>query len=113
MQRTDQRSTGTGEAIVARELIAETQALGYCSTCQRWSMRTGFGVRIYGPPREHPPAHVHIDKTGLVVIRLGTPETPPKVWRVYDMKDRDVLKAYRIVEKHHERIQQAWRAIHG
>ena len=75
----------------------------------------GFRVRIYGPPREHPPAHVHIEKgqTGLVVIRLGTPERPPKVWRVYDMKDRDVLKAYRIVEKHHERIRQAWRAIHG
>ena len=75
----------------------------------------GFRVRVYGPPREHPPAHVHVEKgkSGLVVIRLGTPETPPKVWRVYDMKDRDVLKAYRTVEKHHASILRAWRAIHG
>lgn len=31
----------------------------------------GFRVVVYGPPREHPPPHVHVEHgaKGLVVIR--------------------------------------------
>ena len=47
----------------------------------------GFVVRVYGPPREHPP--------------------------VYGMKGQDVVKAVRIVEKHHATIPATWRRIHG
>ena len=74
----------------------------------------GFRVLVYGPPREHPPPHVHVEKgpSGLAVIRLGTSISPPRVWAVYDMKDRDVVLASRLVERHHEAILQAWRAIH-
>jgi hypothetical protein len=75
----------------------------------------GFTIRVYGPPREHPPPHVHIERgtDELVVIRLGTSELPPAVWAVYEMKDRDVLRAFRLVEKHHVELEQAWRRIHG
>ena len=72
-------------------------------------------VRVYGPPREHPPPHVHVEhgKEELVVIRLGTQTSAPMVWAVYRMKRQDVLRAFRIVEKHHATIEQVWRKIHG
>ncbi len=75
----------------------------------------GFVIRVYGPPREHLPPHVHVErgKEELVVIRLGTPDVPPAVWAVYRMKSQDVLRAFRLVEKYHARIEQAWREIHG
>lgn len=75
----------------------------------------GFTVRIYGPPREHPPAHVHVEygQEELVIIRLGTTTSPPRVWAVYGMKDRDVLRAWRLVERHQVAILAAWRRVHG
>lgn len=75
----------------------------------------GFVVRVYGPPREHPPPHVHIErgKEELVVIRLGTSGGPPAVWAVYQMKSHDVVEAFRLVERHHALIEKAWRKIHG
>lgn len=75
----------------------------------------GFTIRVYGPPREHPPPHVHIErgKEELVVISLGTSGVPPTVRAVYRMKSQDVLKAFRLVEEHHAQIEQAWRRIHG
>lgn len=75
----------------------------------------GFKIRIFGPPREHPPAHVHVEHgpDGLVVIRLGTRQKPQEVWAVYGMKDRGVVKAYRLVEKHQALIRKAWRMMHG
>ena len=74
----------------------------------------GFVVRVYGPPREHPPPHVHVEhgKEELVVIRLGTRTSAPMVWAVYGTKRQDVLRAFRIVEKYHTTIEQAWRKIH-
>ena len=75
----------------------------------------GFIVRLHGPPREHPPPHVHVDKgkEGRAIIRLGTSDSPPKVWRVYDLRHRDVLRACQIVGKHHDLIHQVWRSLHG
>lgn len=75
----------------------------------------GFRIRVLGPPREHPPAHAHVEygTDGLVIVRLATPSSPAKVWSVYNMRDRDVLRAYRLVERHHELILAAWRRLHG
>jgi hypothetical protein len=75
----------------------------------------GFVVRVHGPPREHPPPHVHVElsQRELVIIRLDDGDHRPIVWAVYGMNARDVLKAYRIVEREHERIRQAWEALHG
>jgi len=77
--------------------------------------KEGFVIRVYGPPREHPPPHVHVERgpEEVVVIRLGTSGDPAKVWAVYGMKDRDVVRAFRLVERHLEEIQRAWREIHG
>jgi Domain of unknown function (DUF4160) len=77
--------------------------------------KDGFVVRVYGPPREHRPPHVHVERgpEAVVVIRLGTSGEPAKVWAVYGMKDRDVVRAFRLVERHLEEIQRAWREIHG
>lgn len=75
----------------------------------------GFAVRVLGPPREHPPPHVHIDKgsAGPVVIRLRMTDRPQKVWKNYDMKYEDVVKAFRIVEENHDLLMKAWEGIHG
>jgi hypothetical protein len=49
----------------------------------------------------------------LVVIRLRLTNRPQRLWRVYDMKDRDVIAAFRIVEEHHDRSMEAWERIHA
>jgi hypothetical protein len=74
----------------------------------------GFDVRIYLPPREHHPAHVHVVKAGgEVTIHLGTGSTPPSVVRVFGMRDADIVKAYRIVEEHQAEFLATWREYHG
>ena len=73
----------------------------------------GFVVRIHGPPREHPPPHVHVEYgSNVVVIRLGSVGESPAVWKVHGMRDSDVFRAFRLVEQHHDLIVSAWRAIH-
>ncbi len=69
---------------------------------------------VFGPPREHPPAHVHVYKgqESAVVIRLGIGAFPPTIWEGYDMHSRDVAVAYRLVEAH-QRLLNAWEQIHG
>ena len=39
--------------------------------------------------------------------------TVARVWRVYGMKDRDVVRAYRIVERHTDAIRKMWSVIRG
>ncbi len=75
----------------------------------------GFVLRIYGPPREHAPPHVHVERgrSDVVVIRLGLGGRPPKVWAVYGMNSQDVVRAYRLVERHADLIRTKWKEIHG
>jgi hypothetical protein len=73
----------------------------------------GFSVRIYLPPREHEPAHVHVVKdAGEVILLLGNASTPPAVPAVYGMQDHDALRAYRIVEAHQAMLRDMWRKYH-
>lgn len=74
----------------------------------------GFRIVVHGPPREHPPPHVHVKygTSGRLVLRLATATSPQKVWAVHDMMERDVRRAYRLVERHHEMLMQVWRDIH-
>lgn len=74
----------------------------------------GFRVKVFGPPREHGPAHVHVYKgrQSVVVIRLPSPTAPLAVWAVYDMRPADVVAAFRLVEAHAETLQRAWELIH-
>ncbi len=81
----------------------------------------GFAVRIYLPPREHWPPHVHVVRDdGEVVIWLGDGRTPPSVREVSPsvrevcrMRDKHVVQAFRIVEAHHDELLTAWRTYHG
>jgi hypothetical protein len=74
-----------------------------------------FRIRVLGPPREPPPPHVHVEKDaeGLVVIRLRIGDRPLLVWQVFNLRNDDVVAAYRLVEKHHDTLMAAWRSIHG
>ncbi|MDF1502301.1 DUF4160 domain-containing protein [Roseisolibacter sp. H3M3-2] len=75
-----------------------------------------FVVKVLGPPREHPPphVHVHVGKTGLVKIRLALPDNPLKVWEVHGGVDNaTVIQAVRLVEQHEAAIRAAWERIHG
>jgi hypothetical protein len=74
----------------------------------------GFQVRIYLPPREHEPPHVHVVKAGTeVVIRLGDAQALPEVQEVYGMRRADVMRAYRIVEANRMMLLEKWRNLHG
>ena len=69
----------------------------------------GFTVRIYLPPREHGPAHVHVFKAGgEVVIALA----PVAVRDAAGMSDRDVRAAVRLVWEHWDDLMSAWRIYH-
>lgn len=73
----------------------------------------GFAVRVYLPPREHRPPHVHVVKSDSeVVILLGGPGAPPAVREVHGMRDADVVRAYRIVEAHRDALLEAWSRYH-
>jgi hypothetical protein len=74
----------------------------------------GFQVRVWLPPREHGPPHVHVHKSGgEVVITLPDGEAPLAIRTVHGMKDRDVLAAFRLVEAHLVPLRAAWRRYHG
>lgn len=74
----------------------------------------GFSIRIYAPPREHPPPHVHVHKAGgLVIIELGVVGTVATVRTVHGMSPRDVLKALRLVERRSELLMALWEELHG
>lgn len=74
----------------------------------------GFEIRIYLPPREHTPPHVHVLKAGgEVVIELGDNDTSPQIREVHGMTNRDALKAYRIVDREQENLLEAWSKHHA
>ena len=77
--------------------------------------RNGLALKVLGPPREHPPPHVHVYKghESVVVIRLGIAGGPPRVWTVHGMRNADVIRAYRLVEEHEDVLRAAWERIHG
>jgi hypothetical protein len=74
----------------------------------------GFAVRIFLPPREHTPAHVHVLKAGgEVVIELGATDEQCRLREVHRMTDADVVRAFRIVEANLELLQKAWMQHHA
>ena len=73
-------------------------------------------VKVYGPPREHPPPHVHVEvgRAGIVIIRLAIQDNPLRVWRVYgEVDEAAVLAAVRLVEANEAAVRAAWERIHG
>ena len=76
--------------------------------------RAGFRVVIFLPPREHAPAHVHVQNAGgEVVIELASGTRPQGIRSVAGMRTPDVVRAFRIVEDHAEFLLATWREYHG
>ena len=75
----------------------------------------GFVVRIYGPPREHPPPHVHVERgrEATVVICLGIAGGVLSVRAVQRMHEHEVVRALRVVERHQDQLLSVWRTMHG
>lgn len=70
----------------------------------------GFVFRIYFPPREHGPAHVHAFRAGAeVIVDLA----PVAVRENYGMRSGQIVKAVRIIEDNLALLQEEWRKIHG
>jgi len=75
-----------------------------------------LAVKVYGPPREHPPPHVHVEvgRTGVVVLRLPLDDRALEVWRVHgEVSEREVVAAVQLVEAHEAEIRAAWERIHA
>jgi hypothetical protein len=74
-----------------------------------------FRVYVYSPPREHQPAHVHVECTrgGEVLVKLGDQESAPTLWLNHHMSIADAREALRIVEMHQSRFIEEWRKLHG
>jgi hypothetical protein len=75
----------------------------------------GFVVRIYGPPREHRPPHVHVElgPSSVAVVRLPIGGRVAKVWKVYGLTDAQVRMALDLVRKHEPLLMAAWEELHG
>ncbi len=74
----------------------------------------GFQIRVYPPPREHGPPHVHIVKgDGSVIIELATTDREPRIRSVVSMRDTDIIAALRLVETHRDFLWVQWRTYHG
>lgn len=72
----------------------------------------GFTVRIYTD--DHPPPHVHVEKSGgsAKLLLVYETEWPPVVaWR--GLSAREMWRAARIVARERERLLDEWRTIHG
>jgi len=76
--------------------------------------KNGFKVLILLPPREHGPAHVHVEKgEGLVVVELAYRGKTQRIKKISEMRNSDVVSAFRLVESHTEQLIAAWRKHHG
>lgn len=74
----------------------------------------GFALRIYPPPREHGPAHVHVVRAGAeVIIMLGDLDVAPAALENRGMDRLNRTRAYRIVEEYQQLLLQRWRQYHG
>jgi Domain of unknown function (DUF4160) len=71
----------------------------------------GFDVMIY--PDDHRPAHVHIYKSGVVVISLNNRRTLPSVREVIGMSRKEVRDALLLVIEHKKLLVKEWRKIHA
>lgn len=73
----------------------------------------GMVFRVY--TNDHPPPHVHVIKGhGGAKIEIGDGHSPPRLVKVVGrMRDPDILKAVRVVEREWRMLLTAWRRVHG
>lgn len=76
--------------------------------------RGGFRVVIFLPPREHRPPHVHVQNSdGEAIIELATGHSPQRVRQVAGMRNRDVVRAFWLVEVKADYLLACWQRYHG
>jgi hypothetical protein len=78
--------------------------------------RGKFAVKVYGPPQEHPPPHVHVrvGADGMVIVRLPFGGKPLQVRSVSPtVRGPDLIEALWLVEEHEAAIMAAWEGLHG
>ena len=72
----------------------------------------GFQIRIF--PNDHSPPHVHVVKAGgFAKVAIANAEEPPRLLEARGLKDSDILRAVRIVEREGRKLMLAWTKIHG
>lgn len=72
----------------------------------------GFAIMIM--PNDHRPPHVHVFKgSGHARVTIGNAENRPRLLEVINMKNREIVKAMRIVMAHQAKLSEAWEKIHG
>jgi len=75
----------------------------------------GFQIKVFLPPREHGPAHVHVYKAGGVTVITLPDATQPLTIRSVSkqMRNADVVAAVRLVEAHVKTCWIHWRKYHA
>ena len=74
----------------------------------------GFQVRIYSPPREHGPAHVHVLRgDGEMILDLNDDGETVTVRGASHMPRRDAWRAMQLVEEYAPFLREQWRKYHG
>jgi len=75
----------------------------------------GCQIKVFLPPREHGPAHVHVSNAGgVAIINLPDATQSLTVRSVSKkMRNADVIAAVRLVEVHVATCWKHWRKYHG
>ncbi|HEX8073154.1 MAG TPA: DUF4160 domain-containing protein [Pyrinomonadaceae bacterium] len=94
-----------------RRGLGKSKRLGYILAVPTVLEEDGFRVMIHLD--DHRPAHVHVYKSGLVVINLNNRRTAPSVREVRGMARNEVREALLLVAAHKQVLVRAWRRIHG
>jgi hypothetical protein len=71
------------------------------------------GFRVVINTDDHRPAHVHVYKSGLVIIKLNHRRTKPSVRNIYGMSVQDVRAALELVTKNKAQLVRQWRKHHA
>lgn len=73
----------------------------------------GLEVRLYPPPGEHGPPHVHVwCANGVVVVRLAG-EIPQVIQCRGNVGRSDIARVLALVKEHNVYLLRRWREIHG
>jgi hypothetical protein len=75
----------------------------------------GFQSKVFLPPREHGPAHVHVSKAGEVAIVTLPHATQSLMVQSVSkkMRNANVVAAVRLVEAHVDMSWMHWRKYHA
>jgi hypothetical protein len=72
----------------------------------------GFELQIR--PRDHPPPHVHVFRAeGEAKITLGSKDERPRIWQVWEMSKKDLVRALGLTIEYQAELLKMWERFHG